>query len=119
MKTDAILDRMKSLFRIITLVVVLTLSACTSQSPPPATLVPAQSPGPGTNPTATLAKQPSQSPIASQTAVAMPSSTVGQSSAPTITVSAGSIPQGVTPEGYFFLGREDAPNTIVMYSDTF
>ena len=29
----------------------------------------------------------------------------------------GALAEGLTPEGYHFLGRADAPATLVMYSD--
>jgi hypothetical protein len=37
--------------------------------------------------------------------------------APLPTAASGAIPEGITPEGYHFLGRADAPATLVMYSD--
>jgi hypothetical protein len=37
--------------------------------------------------------------------------------APQATIASGTIPEGLTPEGYHFLGRADAPATLVMYSD--
>jgi hypothetical protein len=37
--------------------------------------------------------------------------------APQATIAGGAIPDGLTPEGYHFLGRADAPATLVMYSD--
>jgi hypothetical protein len=37
--------------------------------------------------------------------------------APQPTASSTALPEGLTPEGYHYLGRADAPATIVMYSD--
>ena len=37
--------------------------------------------------------------------------------APQAPTASGAIPEGLTPEGYHFLGRADAPATLVMYSD--
>jgi hypothetical protein len=37
--------------------------------------------------------------------------------APQATTASGAIAEGLTPEGYHFLGRADAPATLVMYSD--
>jgi hypothetical protein len=60
-----------------------------------------------------------------QAAVAPPTSTPAQP-APTTTQptrapggSYADIPQGVTPEGYQYLGDPAAPVTLVMYSDFF
>ena len=39
------------------------------------------------------------------------------SAAPAPTNSTAAIAEGLTPEGYHFLGRADAPVTLVMYSD--
>jgi hypothetical protein len=37
--------------------------------------------------------------------------------APQPTAPGGALPEGLTPEGYHYLGRADAPATLVMYSD--
>jgi hypothetical protein len=36
---------------------------------------------------------------------------------PQPTAMSGALPEGLTPEGYHYLGRADAPATLVMYSD--
>jgi hypothetical protein len=66
-------------------------------APPPATA--AQAPATAVAPAATRP--------ASATAAQPPAPTAGQSG----------LSEGLTPEGYHYLGRADAPVTLVMYSD--
>jgi hypothetical protein len=47
----------------------------------------------------------------------MPAATRSLAAQPVPTAAEAAITQGVTPEGYHFLGRSDAPATLVMYSD--
>lgn len=101
-------------------VTLLVLAACAGELGPPPTLVPIPSPVPKIGLTPTLPGATPTASSATATLAVVPNGTVV---APTVTASppqdANSIPQGITSEGYYFLGREDAPNTIIMYSDTF
>jgi hypothetical protein len=93
------------------------LAACgnaapAAQSPPtaaPTAALPATPPTPTAAPT-----------IARATATAPPAATAPvavATAAPQVTTASGAIAEGLTPEGYHFLGRADAPATLVMYSD--
>jgi hypothetical protein len=57
-------------------------------------------------PTRAAAASPPAATLAPTRAAAQPTAAV-----------ASAIPEGVTPEGYHYLGRPDAPATLVMYSD--
>jgi hypothetical protein len=48
-------------------------------------------------------------------ATALPSAEA--TAVPQPTASSAALPEGLTPEGYHYLGRADAPATLVMYSD--
>ena len=93
-------------------VTLLVLAACASELAPPPTLVPTQSPVPK------IELIPTPSPVAPPSALPNATVTSLTATAPP-SQGADSIPQGITSEGYYFLGREDAPNTIIMYSDAF
>jgi protein-disulfide isomerase len=86
------------------------LAACGNANVPAAGIAPsAARPG----------SQPTPQPIAT---VALPAASgpAAATVAPTKIAPAtagAAIPQGLTPEGYHFRGRADAPVTIVMYSD--
>jgi len=85
------------------------LAACGNASLPAAAPAPTAGPSrePASRPTATLTMpSPSRTP---------PAATTAQPAAPT--AAQGTIPQGVTPEGYHFFGRADAPVTMVDFSD--
>jgi protein-disulfide isomerase len=87
------------------------LTACSGASPPdrpptPATAAP--TPGSAALPPTTAA--PTHTPgalLEAPTGVPTPSAATAESG----------IAQGLTPEGYHFLGQADAPVTIVTYSD--
>jgi hypothetical protein len=94
----------------------LLLAACSGGAAQPAQPAPSQQ----------QATRPAASPTAAQpaalpTAAAAPSPATASESAATPPAAsvAADVDEGVTAEGYHFLGRADAPNTIVMYSDVF
>jgi hypothetical protein len=67
---------------------------------------------------ATAGSRPSTSqPTAAPVGGATPAATRSPAAQPATTAAEAAISQGVTPEGYHFLGRADAPATLVMYSD--
>jgi hypothetical protein len=68
----------------------------------------------------TILPAPTTAPPAASIATAPPAATAPVAAATTAPQPApanGTIPEGLTPEGYHFLGRADAPATLVMYSD--
>ncbi|HEU5087341.1 MAG TPA: hypothetical protein VFT99_07840 [Roseiflexaceae bacterium] len=82
-------------------------SAATQQTPAAvATLAPTSG-----APTAVPTAAPATEPTAAPTAVPV--------AEPTAAPAANTVDGGVTEQGYHFLGRADAPATIVMYSDVF
>jgi hypothetical protein len=99
------------------LVLLGTLAACGSAAPvaqnPTAAAPTATQPTPAAAPTAapTIVRVTATAPIAATLPAAV------ATAAPVPTAASGAIPEGLTPEGYHFLGRADAPATLVMYSD--
>ena len=91
------------------------LAACGSAAPAaqsPPTVAPT-----GAQPTARSA--PAAAPTSINVAATAPATALVTvaTAAPRPTTASGAIPEGLTPEGYHFLGRADAPATLVMYSD--
>jgi protein-disulfide isomerase len=92
------------------------LAACGNVSGPGPQSAPSN--GSGQTGAATAGSRPSASqPTAAPVRTAMPAATRSLPAQPVPTVAGTAIAQGVTPEGYHFLGRADAPATLVMYSD--
>jgi hypothetical protein len=92
------------------------LAACGNVSGPASQSAPSSGSG-QTGGAATSGSRPSASqPTAAPVGGAMPAATRSLAAQPVPTAEA-AITQGVTPEGYHFLGRADAPATLVMYSD--
>jgi hypothetical protein len=68
----------------------------------------------------TIPPAPTSAPTIASVATAPPAAAAPVAAATTAPQPAsanGAIPEGLTPEGYHFLGRADAPATLVMYSD--
>jgi protein-disulfide isomerase len=82
------------------------LAACGNANVPAAQVAPAGG-QPMSEPNATVALPTASGPAAA----------AGAPTKVAPTAAGDSIPQGLTPEGYHFRGRADAPVTIVMYSD--
>src|SRR5437868_2811719 len=95
------------------------LAACGSATGPAAPV--ASSSGGATSAPAATALSPAatalprREPTSAPLATAAPAPTVAQPGA--TQAAEGAIAQGVTPEGYHFLGQADAPVTLVNYSD--
>jgi hypothetical protein len=88
-----------------------TSSTPAGQLPPPTAPSSAGATAPSAPATAApVAAQPAQAPAAT---AAAPTASQAEPTA----AAAGGIPEGVTAEGYHYLGRPDAPATLVMYSD--
>ncbi len=131
LKRNAIIARMKHIQNALpspmlhaayTILMLLLLTACATGTVAQPTLVPTQGPTAVVVNTATAASTPTETIAAAivVTAVSAPSSPAQAQTATASTfASADTIPQGITDEGYYFLGREDAPNIITMYSDAF
>jgi hypothetical protein len=89
-------------------------AAPAAQSPPAAAPAGGQPTAPSLPTTAPTIARPAG-------ATALPAATlpvvVATAAAPEPTAASGALPEGLTPEGYHFLGRADAPATLVMYSD--
>lgn len=65
-----------------------------------------------------VACNPAADPLPDPTPAAnVPEATPGSTETSTDESAAGDIPSGRTPEGLFFLGAEDAPVTLIDYSD--
>jgi protein-disulfide isomerase len=93
------------------------LVACGRASTPAAQPAPSNPPaGAPSNTRATAALPAAQPTTARAPDTAIPAAPTTTLAAPT-TAPASGIPEGVTAEGYHYLGRPDAPVTLVMYSD--
>ena len=93
------------------------LAACGNVSAPASQGAPSSGSG-QTGGAATAGSRPSASqPTAAPVGGATPAATRSLAAQPVPTAVEAAITQGVTPEGYHFLGRSDAPATLVMYSD--
>jgi hypothetical protein len=91
-------------------------NASTPAAQPAPTIARAAAPATASNSapaTAAVSTQPTQARAASATAPAAPATVAAEPTA----ASASGISEGVTAEGYHYLGRPDAPVTLVMYSD--
>jgi hypothetical protein len=95
------------------------LAACgnatpTAQNPP--TVVPASNP-PTAPPLPTVAPTTARSAAATAIPAATRLPAGATTVAPQPAATSDALPEGLTPEGYHYLGRADAPATLVMYSD--
>ena len=100
------------------------LLACGNTSTPAAQLPPTTVPSsagasaPSAPATAApVAAQPTQAQGALTTAPPATAAAPPASQAEPTAAAAGGIPEGVTAEGYHYLGQPNAPATLVMYSD--
>jgi hypothetical protein len=97
--------------------IIAMLAACGNASAPASQGAPSSGSG-QTGGAATTGSRPSASqPTAAPVGGATPATTRSLAAQPGPTAAEAAITQGVTPEGYHFLGRSDAPATLVMYSD--
>ena len=107
--------------RLAGLLCAIVLVACGNASTPAAQPAPTAAPsnppaGAPSNTRATAALSAAQPTTARAPDTARPAAPTTTLAAPT-TAPASGIPEGVTAEGYHYLGRPDAPVTLVMYSD--
>jgi hypothetical protein len=95
------------------------LAACGNAAAPAAQTQPTSAPV-GRQPTAPPLPTAAPTPARSTAATANPAATLPVAVATTTpqpTATSDALPEGLTPEGYHYLGRADAPATLVMYSD--
>ncbi len=103
--------RMKHYRILMPLVLAAFLAGCTSaatQQTPAAVATLAPTSGP-----------PTAVPVDEQVTAPTAAPTAEQVTEPTAAPAANTDDGGITEQGYHFLGRADAPATIVMYSDVF
>jgi hypothetical protein len=87
-------------FGLLWLVLIVGLAACSPAAEQPAPIIPTNKPEPGTEPTAPAV---AETPAGEAVETAIPESN--------------GVISGRTPEGTYFLGAEDAPVTMIDYSD--
>jgi protein-disulfide isomerase len=114
---------------LITLALALVLAACGGGAPAATTAPSTPSAAPSQTPNATATAAPTDAPIATDTPAptkapvvtdAPPTPTDAVADSPAWTLARTQylgLPQGVTPDGFPFLGQPDAPVTLIDYSD--